>query len=186
MFIYNTLLKQSKYFENEFFFWYANNNINNKEYSHIAFIVPHFIHHTKETNLLNISENMNDELYHPLIHGVDTLSYHPHLRIIFCKTIEHLGYGNFDELITTRSFNVNYRNYWVMETNTLYKFAKVICKVRDYFETDNIIKPLLMQNANHGSLLPKEKLLEMCGVPYYPHHTFVMERLHNIIIKNIT
>lgn len=70
-----------------------------------------------------------------------------------------------------------YSNFWIAKTPFFKEYIRVYGIVREVMETDELIRPILYQNAAYFQHIDTERLTAIMGVPYYPYHPFVMERL---------
>jgi hypothetical protein len=70
-----------------------------------------------------------------------------------------------------------YSNFWIARTHLFREFLRVYAVVRDIMERDELIRPILFMNAAYFQHIGTERLTQIMGVPFYPYHPFVMERL---------
>jgi len=70
-----------------------------------------------------------------------------------------------------------YSNFWIAKTNLFREYIRVYGIVHNIMEQDELVRPILYQNAAYFEHIDKEKLTQIMGVPYYPYHPFIMERL---------
>ena len=70
-----------------------------------------------------------------------------------------------------------YSNFWIAKTPMFREYLRIYNIVREVMETDELIRPVLYQNASYFQHIDAARLTEIMGVPYYPYHPFVMERL---------
>jgi chromosome segregation ATPase len=68
----------------------------------------------------------------------------------------------------------NYCNYWITSSEKMIKFL-IWYEERAYPTVMG--HPLIMTDSTYPGTLSKDALTKLCGVPYYPHATFVFERL---------
>jgi chromosome segregation ATPase len=68
----------------------------------------------------------------------------------------------------------NYCNYWITSSEKMIKFL-IWYEERAYPTVMG--HPLIMTDSTYPGSLSKDALTKLCGVPYYPHATFVFERL---------
>jgi len=68
----------------------------------------------------------------------------------------------------------NYCNYWITSSEKMIKFL-IWYEERAYPTVMG--HPLIMTDSTYPGSLSKDALMKLCGVPYYPHATFVFERL---------
>ena len=70
-----------------------------------------------------------------------------------------------------------YSNFWIARTPLFREYVRIYAIVQDVMENDELIRPILYQNAAYFQHIEKETLVNIMGVPHYPYHPFVMERL---------
>jgi hypothetical protein len=70
-----------------------------------------------------------------------------------------------------------YSNFWIARTPLFKEYLRIYGIVRDIMERDELIRPVLFQNAAYFQHIDTERLTQIMGVPYYPYHPFIMERL---------
>lgn len=70
-----------------------------------------------------------------------------------------------------------YSNFWIAKTELFREYLRIYDIVHNIMETDELIRPILYQNAAYFEHIDTQKLTDIMGVPYYPYHPFIMERL---------
>ncbi len=70
-----------------------------------------------------------------------------------------------------------YSNFWIAKVELFKEYLRIYEIVQDIMENDELIRPILYQNASYFQHIDTERLTQIMGVPYYPYHPFVMERL---------
>lgn len=70
-----------------------------------------------------------------------------------------------------------YSNYWIARVDMFREYLRIYEIVQDVMERDELIRPVLYQNAAYFQHIDTDRLTQIMGVPYYPYHPFVMERL---------
>lgn len=70
-----------------------------------------------------------------------------------------------------------YSNFWIARTHLFKEYLLIYDIVHSVMETDELIRPVLYQNAAYFQHIDTEKLTQIMGVPYYTYHPFIMERL---------
>lgn len=70
-----------------------------------------------------------------------------------------------------------YSNFWIARVGLFREYLRIYTIVYDIMENDELIKSILYQNASYFQHIDTEKLTKIMGVPYYPYHPFIMERL---------
>jgi len=129
----------------------------------------------RKTNIKQIDRIINDRnswssgYFNFLDIGSEFISCHPHLLEISTDVCTTLG---------RRLPSVAYCNYWMCTPHKMVKFI-------EWFETKLkpavVSHPLSMTDAQYiQGKLSQSELLQLCGVPYYPHVPFVMERLNKM------
>jgi hypothetical protein len=68
----------------------------------------------------------------------------------------------------------NFCNYWITSSEKMIQFL-IWYEERAYPTVMG--HPLIMTDSTYPGSLSKDALMKLCGVPYYPHATFVFERL---------
>ena len=91
--------------------------------------------------------------------------HHPHLVEIMTESCRALELPVPPE---------NFCNYWITSSEKMIQFL-IWFEERAY----PIVMghPLIMSDSTYPGSLSKDKLMALCGVPYYPHTPFVFERL---------
>ena len=74
-----------------------------------------------------------------------------------------------------------YSNFWIARTSLFKEYLRIYGIVQEIMEKDDLIKPILYQNASYFQHIDTDRLTQIMGVPYYPYHPFVMERLPCLI-----
>jgi len=129
----------------------------------------------KKSNLNKIDRIINDRnswstgYFNFRDNGSELASCHPHLLEISTDVCTSLG-----RLLPS----VAYCNYWMCTPHKMIEFIH-------WFETKLkpavVSHPLSMTDAQYTQgKLSQSELLQLCGVPYYPHVPFVMERLNKL------
>lgn len=97
----------------------------------------------------------------PLTHNA-----HPHLMTIVSDVVTKLGLPQP---------TANFYNYWMCTPAKMRAFIQ-------WFESTLkpvvLAHPLSMEDAKYTGALTAEQCRQMCGVPYYPHVPFVLERIN--------
>ena len=70
-----------------------------------------------------------------------------------------------------------YSNFWIAKTQLFKEYLRIYGIVQEIMEKDELIRPILYQNASYFQHIDTDRLTQIMGVPYYPYHPFVMERL---------
>jgi len=111
-----------------------------------------------------------DNGYCNFINTTPLINIHPHLLTIMTDVCQKIGIA----VPTT----VSLYNYWMCTPSLMVAFI-------EWFEAT--LKPtvmahsLSMTNAQYAShSLTSDEIKQLCGVPYYPHAPFVLERLNKV------
>ena len=86
-----------------------------------------------------------------------------------------------------------YANMWLTRRDIAFDAIRFVRKGIELLESaPEHIRTLLYSNPNYGGQLTTEILLKKFGIPHYPYHPFLLERLiicfcdiHNIRIDRI-
>lgn len=181
-------LKQSKYFENEFYFWWTNNS--DKELlpsvKWIGLIVPHYTTKVSPVNFYDISKNMGDRDYYGLkTCDNDCVTCHPGGLNLLNETLKKVG------LITSTitNFRCTYCNYWLMSVNALNDYSNYVLKIYNIWDgefKDNELSNLMNGNSMYPlRAMTSEKLLLKTGFTYYTFHPFLLERMNKLILTSL-
>jgi len=104
--------------------------------------------------------------YYNLFDGVNPITNdHPHMLTIV------------DDVCSTLCMKkpiVSYCNYWMCSP---VKMEKFLAWVLGSLIPTVMAHPLAMTDAVYDGKLKPDELMKLCGVPYYPHVPFVLERL---------
>lgn len=189
-------LNQSKYWENDFFLWVNDNNDELKT-PFIGFIVSHYKKKLGR-NIDFYKESLNMGLNH--FKGFkeessDCLQYHKKGIFLMNQTLDLLGLKNNLYINTIRC---TYYNYWIMSREALILYSKYVLYIKKLWENNitdeefNLFSrvsklnlPLLEREMNGNSEyinLPSKILQEKTGFKHYTYHTFLLERMHKIIL----
>lgn len=110
-------------------------------------------------------------------------AYHQHFGILFTKVLQHLGirFNDVAPIVTTgfyqnaviahRDIYLDYVENWLLPSM---KFIETC---------DDLQFQQLLRADPMYTLYPagrREKLMEHLGIPHYPYHTFVLERLWSV------
>ena len=179
-------LKQSKYFENEFYFWWLENSKTEllPSVRWIGAVVPHYKTKTKEDiDFYEISRSMgNKDFYSFRGSPDDCLNTHPGGMFLLNKTLEKIGLVNSN----INNMRVTYFNYWLMSVNALNDYSNYIELIRSLWENDISLSSLMNKNSMYPlTKLNSQQLMNKIGFPHYTFHTFILERLHKIILTSL-
>lgn len=99
---------------------------------------------------------------------------HPHLHQIWHDVIEEYA-GPADKA------KESYFNFWCARRNV---FEAYCAFLRDTLVPKLMAHPLVMTDAKYVGTLSSQALLDLCGVPWYPHAPFVLERFARPYLKH--
>lgn len=180
-------LKQSVYLENELLFYLRDNPQEWEGFEWVGMLASTFQRKIPLLNFSAICEKYSDMDFIPFRTDGEDLEKlckkcHTNLKEILKLTLSkfQMDTSVLNKIVTTVFFN-----YWVMKKPMLSTYLKFISDVRNYWDNDIAIRGLLYENARYSvGTLTKEQTKAKFGVPYYPHHTFVLERLVGIFASN--
>lgn len=98
---------------------------------------------------------------------------HPGFLKIWDALLAKLGYQHYANHPTPMGF---YCNYWIMKAEVYERYRQVTSKVIDLMLNDPEIKELVNNDSKYALKITKEKLIALTGRPFYPFHTFILER----------
>jgi hypothetical protein len=176
-------IDSTKYFENIIFSYL---DINRDEWINKKFVGFLTYNSYKKINIFDIEKlanqysdydviSLNNSFNIPLL--LITEHYHPNFINIWEQILLILGYNIND--ILSLEIPLYYNNYWLAKPEWLNKYIIFYKKVIDIMENNILIRNMLYQNSTYpGKLLEHpQKLIKICGRPYYTYHTFIFERL---------
>ena len=132
-------------------------------------------------NLINetIYYRKYNNIFHSFMSGITNVEksksvlIHPNFLKIWGEIIKKLNLKDCREVFC---------NYWICKPECMEKFL-------DWFLNKAypivLSHPLIMTNSNYQyKSLNEEQLTKLCGVPYYPHLPFILERLNPCFLIN--
>ena len=175
-------LKPSLYLESQVFFYFAQNPKVFQEYEFVGFIASTFEQKVKFFDFEDMVKKEGGGVdcfglglgwaHLPL----DSMKFHKNLNEIIYQTFKAFG-------LTTNflSFPIPcfYYNYVIMRSDKMHLYCNFAQQIYHLWEDGTKkLKTLLMEDATYcGGRQNKQSLIKNFGVPYYPHHTFCMERI---------
>lgn len=102
---------------------------------------------------------------------------HPHLISILYCFMKKTG---IDVKWLTKVISMVFCNYVILAPHVLNEWTKLLCKIKRISEDTrnvNLRRFLWSDSLYQWGLVSKAELVEKYGVPWYPHHCFVIERL---------
>lgn len=182
------LLRQSKYFENDFYFWWLEGGENEvrPEIKWIGLIVPHYMTKIGEVNFYKLSKNMGEREYFGFAScSNDSMKSHPGGMNLINKTLKKLGLINSE----IHGLKATYYNYWLMTTKALKDYSLWVQKfynLWDGISKDEELHYSMNRNSNYPlKKLTPQQLLVKTHFPYYTFHTFILERMHKIVLSSL-
>lgn len=102
--------------------------------------------------------------------------YHPGFLKLWAPTLHFLGFPL--DLVLSEEIPSFYCNYWASTPMAMKKYIDFFKKFKHCLEELPHVSRDIWANSNYGgrSITP-EKRLEIWGVPWYPFHPFICERL---------
>lgn len=194
-------LKQTKYFENDFYLWWLENEKIELEANvkWIGIIVPHYRSKIKNNiDFYQLSKNMGNRDYIGLAGcNNDNMKTHPGAMSLLNKTLKEIELSNK----TIQNMRVSYFNYWLMSVEALKDYSIYVKKIYNLWEgiqdeeslsdkDSTYVRNYLRLLMNGNSSYPLRKinsvdLMEKTGFSYYTFHTFILERMHKIILTSL-
>lgn len=114
--------------------------------------------------------------------------HHPYLLRIGELIVTSLFGKDINKIIADRI----YYNHWIAKKDVFTGYCKdMLIPAIDLIENDPLIHALCWEDSNYNHSnnrqhievnrpMDNDKCMEVFGVPYYPHHPFVLERLPSI------
>jgi len=112
---------------------------------------------------------------HPLYQFAEAV--HPGFLKIWDRLLKLMGHADYMSLGNPVAF---YSNYWITRRELWNEYVEFARKAIDLMNTDpELIELCNKDSGYHGTIeaLPQDKLLAICGKPYYTFHAFILERL---------
>lgn len=113
---------------------------------------------------------------------VDTAEkWHPGFRKLWLETLKHLGYA--EDKILSPEIPSFYANYWAATPLMMCKYIDFFYHFKIALETLKTVRDDVLEDASYSSRgteiakIPATKCMEIWGVPWYPFHPFLCERL---------
>lgn len=104
------------------------------------------------------------------------LQHGSYLILIIYKLLMRQGYRE-DQIIDKRTPSF-FCNFWVAKNIWMQRYLRFFATCKKIIETDPLLSSYINEEAiyDNGNLT-KERLMQICGKPYYTFHPFVFERL---------
>lgn len=124
-----------------------------------------------------------DEGYHLIYYvvGIDYIYTHRPVAYSLVYIIHQIGKNHVD--LAEFANKAIYCNYYIAipELWDLY-YKEYLAPVKKLMEENETVKQLIWEDANYQGNIPKDDLIKNFGVPYYPQHSFILERLINYFL----
>jgi len=106
-----------------------------------------------------------------------TTYYHPKFRTLWIEILSKIGYS-MDQILNN-GIKGFYCNYWITTPKLMMNYINFFKKVKDVINNYEDIQYDIWSDANFQSttLLTPEQCFQNFGVPYYPYHPFIYERI---------
>jgi hypothetical protein len=107
--------------------------------------------------------------------------WHPQFSKIWCPVLESMGYSHDD--VVSEKIPSFYCNYWVARPSHMTQYLSFFQKFKIALETTPSIQSALWSDSQYKdrgtdiAKLTDEQCMTIWGVPYYPYHPFICERL---------
>ena len=147
--------------------------------------------HTKQPNVINAhricdtAEQNGDTVVVFMYRGdplVDTAEkWHPGFKELWIKCLKTFGW--LDEIILNPRIPSFYCNYWACTPELMEKYCGFALKMVHRIESNDDVSQLIwkdssyLQRGTDIAKLNESQCMHIWGVPYYPFHPFLFERL---------
>lgn len=78
-----------------------------------------------------------------------------------------------------------YANHWVCKPHLMDVYLDYVIRAMRLMDEDPDLRCNLMHGAGYSGGLTMDQLMEICGIPHYSLHTFVLERLPSFIFAHM-
>ena len=116
--------------------------------------------------------------YHIDMNMIDrTTYYHPKFRTLWIKILSKLGYS-IDQILNN-NIKGFYCNYWITTPKLMLDYINFFKKVKNVINNYQDIQDDLWSDSKFQSttLLTPEQCMQKFGIPHYPYHPFIYERM---------
>jgi hypothetical protein len=128
-------------------------------------------------------ENNKDKYHVAAFYYIDmnmidrTNYYHSKFRNLWIKILSKLGYSM--EQILNNNIKGFYCNYWITTPKLMLDYISFFRKVKNVINNYPDIQDDLWSNSKFQSttLLTPEQCMQKFGIPHYPYHPFIYERM---------
>lgn len=170
-------LEQSKYWENLFFTSIKEDQL---ETPWIGFITPHYKKKLGyEIDFYQESLKMGNQSFKGFREeNSDCLQMHPNGINLMNITLDLLNLKNNNNINT---FRCSHFNYWIMSKEALIIYSKKVIEIINLWESNKELNEELNKDSFYRNL--NNNILEKkTGFRHYTYHTFLLERMHKIIL----
>lgn len=103
--------------------------------------------------------------------------YHPKFKVLWIKILTKLGYSL--EQILNNNIKGFYCNYWITTPKLMLEYIQFFKKVKNVINNYQDIQDDLWSDSKFQSttLLTPEQCMQKFGIPHYPYHPFIYERI---------
>lgn len=78
-----------------------------------------------------------------------------------------------------------YANHWVCKPHLMDIYLEYVIRAMRLMDEDDELRCNIMHGAGYMGSLTMDQLVEICGIPHYSLHTFVLERLPSFIFGHL-
>jgi hypothetical protein len=100
--------------------------------------------------------------------------YHPLFSKIWVNLLTKLNFT--EDMILSNNILPFYCNYWICPPKLMLEYIDFFKKAKDLIEKDQELQINIWQNSLYLGI-PKSDCMKIFGVPFYPYHPFICERL---------
>lgn len=185
-------IKSTKYLESDAYRILANHEEEWKDKEYVGVIKYSFedktsffnFHELCNTSGADVLTFVGPESHSPDTQGVSMIRTARRCHMYFPTIWAHIlvtRLGLDETSVFSEEIPAFYSNFWIAKTHLFREYIRVYDIVRNVMEHDELIRPVLYQNAAYFEHIDKERLTEIMGVPHYPYHPFIMERLPCVV-----
>lgn len=170
------LIPQNKFFEAQLFTQDVVKGLNTDYVGHVAYSYLKKIPAYDFESLVGMNPNADVITLMTGQHDMYEFAnmYHPGFMEVWDRLVRLLGY---EPNPAPKPF---YCNYWIMKKEIFEKYCVVAQRAMKFLDEDFVLKDLVNRDSGYKGThecLPADKLMEICGKPYYTFHPFIIERL---------
>ena len=103
--------------------------------------------------------------------------YHPKFRTLWIKILSKLGYS-IDQILNN-NIKGFYCNYWITTPKLMLEYIEFFKNVKNVINNYQDIQDDLWSDSKFQSttLLTPQQCMQKFGIPHYPYHPFIYERM---------